>query len=103
MHLQVGVVTSSLEGPGQKGAQPRHASITLFASFQESLSVISLSLMSNGLSLIVVAIAGEGLDVNKDKSDEAGTTKWKTEEMMELEEPIMLEAQPTEPGWLPWA
>ncbi len=65
--------------------------------------VISLSPMSDGLSLIVVAIAGEGLNVYKDESDEAGTTKWRTEETMELEERIMLEAPPTEPGWLPWA
>ncbi len=57
--------------------------------------------MSNGLSLIVVkedVIAEEWPNVNKDKSDKAGTTNWGTEETMELEDPIEPEAPHTKPG-----
>jgi hypothetical protein len=57
--------------------------------------------MSNDVSLIVVrrdAMAGEGPNVDKDKSDKAGTTNWRTEETTEPEELILPEAPPTKPG-----
>ncbi len=65
--------------------------MTFFALVHESLLVMSLNPMSAGSSLIVAGgdgIAGEGSKVDKDKSNDVGTSDWGIKEMTEPEEPI---------------
>ena len=75
------VVMSSFDSPGQYGARQRRASMIFLASVQESLSVIVLIPMSEGLSLMTTsagAVVGgltawEGGDL--DELDDEGATE----------------------------
>ena len=82
------VVMSSFDSPGQYGARRRRASMIFLASVQESLSVISLIPMSEGLSLMTASAGGVV----------GGWTAWERRELEELddegatEEPVQVES-----------
>ena len=84
-------VTSALGAPGQHGARRRQVSMIFLASVQDSLSVMFLIPMSEGLSLMVTGEGvgvgvGEGTTVvaDSDEMEDAGTREPAMDDMTDV-------------------